>query len=167
MENQIRLDSSLFLTAILLGFIFGLFYEVLRFLRLAFPSHPSILIFWEDLTFFLLITPIFLLFNFAFSDGILRWFTLTGAGIGFLLYFGTLWRILLFFNTAILNAIRRILRFFARLFLIPMLNIIKKVTNKTFTRWRKIVIIRKEKRIRKRRMKMKEALIRAAERGFG
>ena len=163
--NQIELDTSLFLFSILLGFCLGLYYEIFRFLRLALP-HNTFLVFLEDLAFFLPVTVVFLLFTFAFSDGVVRWFSVFGFWMGFLLYLGTVGRILRFFSDRILRFVRFLLRLLYRITLAPLLNIIKKVTNSLFTHYQKQVIIRKQKREAHLLKKQKEALLRKAKQGF-
>ena len=164
MESQIALDTALFLSSILLGFCFGLFFEIFRFLRLALPHH-TLLVAVEDLAFFLPATSVFLLFTFACSDGVLRWFSVAGLGIGFFLYMETLGKILLFFSDRILRFLRWLLRLCYRLTLKPLFNVIKKVTFTLFTKIKKTVIIKKKRREFLRLEKRKRALLRTLERG--
>ncbi|MBR7165304.1 MAG: spore cortex biosynthesis protein YabQ [Clostridia bacterium] len=165
MESQIRLDTALMLYSVVLGFGFGVYYEIFRFLRQALP-HGTLLVFWEDLFFFLPITGVFLLFLFVFSDGVLRWFTVGGVACGFFLYLGTLGRVMCFFCQRILRVIRRGARALRRLLWDPVCNILKKVTIKLFTKWKKAVIIKRQRRSRQRLQRNFKRLIRSAEKGF-
>jgi hypothetical protein len=165
MESTILEDNTLFLSAVILGFFFGLFYECFRFARLAFP-HPSFLVAVEDLIFFFPTSLVFIFFHYAMADGIIRWFSFAGACIGFFLYFNTLGKILLFFSEAILNFFRLILRFVFKTLLAPIVIIFKNITNCLFVGIKKIAIIGKTKislfKIRHR----KKRLIEKAKRGF-
>ncbi|MBR3836589.1 MAG: spore cortex biosynthesis protein YabQ [Clostridia bacterium] len=165
MEGLNAQDTALLLDSILLGFCFGLYYEVFRFIRLAVP-HCRWIVFLEDLFFFLPITLIFILFTFAFSDGTLRWFSFFGVWAGFFLYLGTLGKILFYFAERILALIRRFLLFLYRITLKPVFFVIKKVTITLFTKYKKQVIIKKQKALRARLIKQKITLIRQAEKGF-
>ncbi len=164
-ENQIHLDTSLFLYSIALGFLFGLYYELFRLLRLCFFKH-TFFIFWEDLIFFLPITGVFLLFTFAFSDGVVRWFSVAGLAMGFVLYLNTLGKIISFFSFQILRVIKAILRFLYSITVAPLLSVLKKVTNSLFTKFKKRAIIRKKKQLASRLNKQKQLLLRKAEKGF-
>ncbi len=166
MENQIWFDSSLFLHSIALGFLFGLFYELFRFLRLAFP-HSDLAVAAEDFIFFLPVTAVFILFSYAFSDGIIRWFSVGAAMLGAFLYFQTLGKILLFFSDTILRLIKVCLRFVFGKTVLPVWNIFKKITKCLYTRIILIGIIIKENIVRRRLRKEKERILRAARRGFG
>ena len=165
MENQIGLDTSLFLYSILLGFSMGMCYEVTRLVRFCFPSFKA-LSFLLDLLFFLAATAVYLLFNFAFSDGIVRWFSVFGFWMGFYLYLGTVGKILSAVFRKILSLFLCIFRFLFRHTLSPLLNVIKKVTFTLFTKCRNRVIIIKTKVDLYRLQKQKNALIRKAEKGF-
>lgn len=166
MENQIWFDTSLFLYSIALGFLFGLFYELFRFFRLAVP-HRSFAVAVEDFVFFLPVTVIFLMFTYAFSEGEIRWFSVGGMGMGFFLYLQTLGKLLLFFSNTILHLVKTVLRFVFRVTVIPLWNVFKKITKYLYTKIISFGIIIKEKRIRRRLNKQKNRIMRAARQGFG
>ena len=165
MDQPIAQDTSLFFFSVALGFFFGLYYELFRFLRIAVP-HASFPVFLEDLAFFLPVTGVFLLFTFAFSDGAPRWFSVAGVWAGFFLYLGTLGRLLSFFARQILRAIRWVLKRLFGIFVAPVARVLKNVTISLFTRSKKAVIIIREKRARARLCRQANALIRQAGRGF-
>ncbi len=164
MENQIALDTSLFLYSIALGFAAGLFFEVFRFVRLAI-RHPDCITVLEDLLFFLPLSGVFLLFTFVFSDGTLRWFSLAGLSMGFFLYFSTLGKVLSFFSDRILRWFRATLQFIYRKTFSPFLRILKKVTIYLFTRGKRAVIIILRIRQKKRMKKQKDLLIQKIKKG--
>lgn len=165
MESLNAQDTALLLNSILLGFGFGLYYEIFRFIRLAVP-HRGWMVFLEDLVFFLPITFVFILFTFAFSDGTLRWFSFFGVWMGFFLYLATLGKILFYFAEQILALVRRTFHFLYRITLKPLFFVLKKVTFSLFTKYKKQVIIKKQKALQARLRKQKIALIRQAEKGF-
>ncbi len=165
MESPLLWANTLFLQSILLGFLFGLLYEVFRFLRLAIP-HPDLVTNLEDLIFFLPATLLFLFFTFAFSDGVIRWFSLFGVLLGFFLYRNTLGKILWLLSREILALIRAVLFFVYRITLRPLKNVFKKITITLFTKCRKGVIIGKEAYRKQKRKKEMQILLKKAERGF-
>ena len=158
-------DNVLLLSSILLGFFFGLYYEVFRFLRLSFP-HNSLTVGIEDLLFFLPVTVIFLLFTYAFSSGVVRWFSVFGAVLGFLLYLCTLGKLLMFCSEKILSVIRKVLRGIWRFLLKPIFIVFKNITNCLYTKAKKFAIIQERKRSARKTLRQKKALIKRAEKGF-
>ena len=156
MESQIVLDTSLFLWSVVFGFFCGLYYEIFRFLRLAFP-HKVPITAMEDLIFWFPLPFAFILFTFAFSDGIIRWFSIAGILMGFFLYLNTLGRILLFFSDHILRLIRSILRFLFQKTVYPILIVFKNITNWLFAVCKRYVIIVKMKKQQKELAKIDNA----------
>lgn len=158
-------DSYILIWAVALGFLFGLYYELFRFIRLAFP-HSPFLVGIEDLLFFLPVTLIFLFFCYAFSDGVIRWFSLLGAFSGFILYLLTLGKLLLFFSDKILWVIRKILMGLWHFIFRPLFIVFKKITIYFFTKSKKFVIILRKKKSARDLLKDQKALIKKAEKGF-
>ena len=158
-------DNLLLFSSVALGFCFGIYYEVFRFLRLSFP-HSVFLVGVEDILFFLPISFVFLLFTYAFSDGLVRWFSLLGTLSGFLLYLSTLGKLLVFFSEKILFAIRRILKFIWRFLLRPVFNVFKNITNYLFTKAKKFAIIHSKKKTVRRLKRQKKAFVKRAGKGF-
>lgn len=165
MENLIYSDTRLFFLSIGLGLLAGLYYELFRLLRLALP-HGAVLCGLEDLLFFLPVTFVFLVFTYVFSDGIVRWFSVAGLGAGFLLYLGTVGKVVHALSGRIIRFIRRLLRLVLRITLLPLYNVFKNITNHLFNRIQKRIIILKERRRIARFEKEKKRLISFAEKGF-
>ena len=165
MEFSANADSFLFFASIALGFLLGFYYEIFRFLRLAFP-HPNWLVFLEDLLFFLPLAPTLIFFHYALNDGILRWFSLTGTVLGFCLYLGTMGKLLLFCSEGILFCIKMLLKGIFWLFIRPLCIVFKKITNCLYAKGKKVVIIVKQKQAKKRLQNEKKILSRTAEKGF-
>ncbi len=165
MEVSANADGFLFFAAIVLGFLLGFYYEIFRFLRLAFP-HPNWLVFLEDLGFFLPVTPTLIFFHYALNDGILRWFSLAGCVLGFCLYLGTVGKLLLRFSEGILFCIKTVLKGIFWLFFRPIGIVFKKITNCLYAKGKSIAIIIRKKQAEKRLQKEKRRLSRRAEKGF-
>ncbi len=158
-------ESFLFFSSVFLGFIFGLYYETFRFIRLSFP-HTSLLIFAEDLLFFLPITVIYIFFNFALSDGVVRWFSLVGVVSGFLLYLATLGKIIRFFSSCILNFFKKLLRGIFLLLFRPIVNVFKNITNCLYGKYKTYRILIVGKRNARMLKKAKKHLLKKARKGF-
>ena len=165
MENQIFADTSLFLSSVILGFLFGIFYECFRFFRLLLP-HSASVVALEDFLFFVPTTGIFLLFTYALSDGVVRWFSVFALIMGFFLYLKTLGKLLLSLSDAILRHVKRLLRWIFRKTIHPICNVFKNITKYLYARIKSIAIIEKEKAILRRLKKEKAGIRRAARQGF-
>lgn len=165
MENQIRLDCVLLLYSVGFGLVIGLYYEFFRFLRAAF-RHNDLMVAVEDIVFFLSFTVFFLLFEFVFSDGIIRWFSVAGMLIGFTLYQKTLGRLIRSLYSKILGLLRMFLRFLRRIIIDPITNVFKKITNYLYSKVHFIAIIRKEKKKKKKLERQIRRFLNTAERGF-
>ena len=165
MQNQILADSSLFLWSMVLGFVFGLIYEIFRFLRLALP-HTTLMTAVEDLLFFFPVTMTFLLFTFAVSDGVVRYFSVCSVVLGFLIYLTTLGKILLFFSDAILRLIKALLFALFRHLLLPPYRLANRLAKFLFTQCKILGIIVYGKIALRRRNRKKKKLLALARRGF-
>ena len=158
-------DSALFFAAVVMGFIFGLYYEVFRFLRLAGLSSPG-LVFVQDLLFFLPVTLLFLFLHYALSDGVIRYFSVAGVTVGFLLYFASLGKILLFFSETILRAIRFFLHRVWLILLRPIWIVFKNITNYLYAKSKFCVIIVRKKKSARDLARQKKRIIKRAGKGF-
>lgn len=166
MDNLIVADTRLFLFSVILGFFFGVYYEVFRFLRIAF-FHKKIAVIVEDLIFWIPLPFCFLIFIWAFSDGVIRWFSLFGTLVGFITYLGTFGQIALRFSQRIIKIVRGILRFVYHKTIQPFYNVFKNITITLFTRTKKLVILLKMKiEVASLKRKKKRFLV-SASRGFG
>lgn len=79
-------EVIIFLEACLIGMLFGVFYDFFRIVRLIF-KNPSVLVFFEDLIYFILLTLTSFTFIVIKNDGYLRAFLLIGELLGIILYF--------------------------------------------------------------------------------
>ena len=143
MKNEILVYSALFFLALFLGFIFGVYYEIFRFLRLAFP-HPKSLVFAEDLLFWIPCALVTILFCYAFFDGVIRWFAIAGILCGFLLYLKTLGAFLIRVSATILQAIRKALKWIFRTFFLPVWKFFKKLSKSSLRKQKSLLYYGKE-----------------------
>lgn len=158
-------ESFLFFASILLGFFIGFYYEIFRFLRLAFP-HPDFLIILEDLCFFIPLSPALIFFHYALNSGVFRWFSLAGCVLGFLLYLWTVGKILIRCSEGILFCIKTVLKGFYGVFIRPLYIVFKKITNCLYSKGKVLVIMKRKRFARKRLLRKKKHLSRSAEKGF-
>ena len=84
--------------------------------------------FITDILYFLVITPIFMIFLYHQNNGIVRWFILFGAILGFLLYYFTLGKLIISVSEYIAFAVKvvfmHIIFFISRPF-VPIARFIK------------------------------------------
>lgn len=158
-------ESFLFFSSILLGFIIGFYYEIFRFIRLAFP-HPDFLIALEDLCFFIPLSPVLIFFHYALNSGIFRWFSMAGCLLGFLLYLGTVGKLLLHCSAGILFCIKAVLKGLYGIFIRPLYIVFKNITNCLYGKGKVLVIMKKKKHALMRLQRKKKRLSRSAEKGF-
>lgn len=111
MSGQIAGEGWFMLHSFLLGAGITLFYDLFRILRRVIP-HRTLLLSLEDLIFWVLATAgIFYLLYYE-NNGMFRWFAVTGAGLGMLVYRKTLSGPLVELVSSVINAV---LAFLAKL----------------------------------------------------
>ncbi len=89
------LQTQDFLRSIALGVVLCIFYCVFAALRKA-GLNSTISVFFEDLIFLIIVSPICFLFLLATTNGEVRMYVLIGALVGFFLFKFTLFKLLLF-----------------------------------------------------------------------
>lgn len=114
----------LFLQAIFFGIGLGIFYDVFRILRIAVKDN-SIIIFFEDLLFFISASIFTFLFIFSVNSGQLRWFIFLGLILGFVVYYFTLGKLVLKISQVIIKAVKTIFKFLFSLFIKPFVIIFR------------------------------------------
>lgn len=107
--NSIFNQCSSFLAA---GAVFGLCYEVLRFLRMLFP-HPTAVVFLEDTLFFAACGLVSFIIALWVGMGYFRIYYIAFEAIGAILYFLTLGRLI---NFCLRHAVRGIKKLFGKLY---------------------------------------------------
>ncbi|HIZ56174.1 MAG TPA: spore cortex biosynthesis protein YabQ [Firmicutes bacterium] len=120
MDIQIMLtqQTTAFLYACLLGVGLGLIYDIFRILRLAVPSG-GIIIFVEDLLFFLVAGTATFLFMIRYNSGMLRGFIFVGELLGFSVYYFSIGTLVYRIADALINQIRKIFHMLFRILVWP------------------------------------------------
>lgn len=117
-------EAVIFLWSTLLGTVLGVCYDIFRILRIAVPSG-KVLIFIEDLLFFLLAAIVSFFFYQAVNQGIIRGYFLIGELLGFVLYYGTVGKIVYRCAEWIIRWIKKIFGFIFRILLFPLKQIFR------------------------------------------
>lgn len=108
-EISNKLQIFGFLYSIALGMIFSAFYDVLRAFR-AVKRSKAVLVFTQDIFYFIIISFISFIFFLAITNGEIRAYILFGMILGFTLFNLLLSRYLLKVLTAIFKALRLVFR---------------------------------------------------------
>lgn len=174
MEISIKYQLLSTIYSIILGFFAGLIYDFTKILRKALIGDISLKVqhkflkiklplinlrfnnfslnfrkklvyFIFDILFFLILTPIMLIFTFAVSSGVLRWYIIIGALLGFICYYFTVSKIVIIIYEYIAVTIKIILLYFLHFFKIPLFKL-----KHEFEYTMKKVKIKRELRIEKR-----------------
>lgn len=128
--------GAIFLFSIILGAVFGVFYDVIRILRLMRPNNKkakskpkndnngkqknvrlsivragTVLTFVGDALFLSFCGVVFSVFVFYTNDGVFRGFMAVGAIIGFSVYYFTVGRLVMLVSEKIITAVRRAVAF--------------------------------------------------------
>ncbi len=127
----------LFVYALAVGAFLGAVYDVFRILRVAFPYvngngvkkvYAALMlgiIFLEDMLYALIAAVTVNLFLFNVNDGQVRWFALLGAAMGFALWYVTVGRLIMRCARTIVAAVRRMLYFLYRILLLPVVRLLR------------------------------------------
>lgn len=114
-------EVFIFFQACLLGVLLGALYDGFRILRLAFPNG-KVLIFFEDILYFFVVTVASFSFVLLYSGGVLRAFMLFGELLGAILYFFTVSLVVMKAAGWIIRIVKCVLRFLYRLFIRPFVR---------------------------------------------
>lgn len=68
--------------------------------------YKNVFVFVGDILFFLIVSPLFTVFIYYANSGKIRWYLVTGAVIGFVLYYFTIGRLIMLFSSLIVFIIR-------------------------------------------------------------
>lgn len=130
-------------------------YEKIRFPLISFKlsnetikTKHKIIYFIFDVLYFLFITPISLIFTYAVSDGIVRWYIILGATFGFAIYNLSVSKIILFVYEFIFCFFRIVLSYMSFFIKLP-LNKIKICIFKILSKYKKKTSINRKKRVSK------------------
>ncbi len=159
MEISIKYQLISTMYSIILGFFTGLIYDWMKILRklligeisrktqqkilkIKFPLinlkfndlslnfRKKSVYFIFDMLFFIILTPIMLIFTYAVSNGTLRWYIIIGAFIGFLCYYYSISKIVLFVYEYILVILKIVVSYVIYFAKIPLTKINLKIKRK-------------------------------------
>ncbi|MCL1858827.1 MAG: spore cortex biosynthesis protein YabQ [Oscillospiraceae bacterium] len=119
MEISITEQGVVFLFSCVVGGLLGAFYDIFRIIRIAFNSK-WLSVFFQDLIFCIFSAFSIILLVFYTNSGRVRWFSLLGCFICFVLYHLTVGRIVIFMSKKIIDFIKRLLKFLYKITVIPV-----------------------------------------------
>lgn len=130
-------EVFVFFQACLLGALLGALYDGFRILRLAFPNG-KVLIFFEDILYFFVVTVASFSFVLLYSGGVLRAFMLFGELMGAILYFFTVSLVVMKAAGWIIRTLKCVLYFLYRLFIRPFVRFFGWILHKGQKRCREV-----------------------------
>ena len=114
----------MFLFSSAVGVFLGIFYDVFRIWRIAFNSKWAS-IFIQDFLFCVFSSLIIVILIFHTNSGSVRWFSLFGSFIAFLLYHLTVGKLVMYLAAKIIILVKKVLGFICKLIMTPIRFIIK------------------------------------------
>ena len=155
MEISVTEQGIVFLFSCVVGGLLGAFYDVFRIIRIAFGSK-WLSVFFQDLIFCVFSAFSIILLVFYTNSGTVRWFSLFGCFVCFVLYHMTVGRLIMFVSKKIIDFIKKVLKFIYKITVIPLkiavLFIFKQIkrlckfTLKTFKKTKSHVYYKNQKR---------------------
>lgn len=118
--NVIASEVIVFFEACILGVFFGAFYDVFRIIRLSF-KNPKLLIFFEDLLYFIVLTIASFIMVVMKNDGFLRSFLIIGELLGMILYFFSISIVVIKSANLIIKMVKNALNFIYKITLKPVI----------------------------------------------
>ena len=112
-------QAWLFLSAVMVGAVIGLFYDVFRVLRKT-ARHNRLAVQLEDLVFWVAATGLTFYYMLHRNYGEIRPFILIGVAIGALLYFATISRWVIFVFVVIVNYLKQVIVAVVKIILVPV-----------------------------------------------
>ncbi|MCL2773675.1 MAG: spore cortex biosynthesis protein YabQ [Oscillospiraceae bacterium] len=119
MEMSMTAQGIVFLFSCVVGAFLGVFYDVFRIIRIAFNSK-WVSVFFQDFIFCIFSAVSIILLVYYTNSGIVRWFSLFGCFLCFVLYHLTIGRFIIFVSKKIIDFIKMILRFIKKITITPM-----------------------------------------------
>ena len=123
MELSMTEQATVFLFSCAVGVFLGAFYDIFRIIRIAFNSR-WLSIFFQDFIFCIFSAFTVMLLVYYTNSGIVRWFSLAGCFLCFLLYHMTVGRLVMFMAKKIIAFIRKVLNFIKSVTVIPAFRLI-------------------------------------------
>ena len=131
MQNVILLQSYQFFIYLISGMLIGILFDIFRILRKTFKTQDFIT-YIEDVAFWI-ITGAFLMFILLkFSNGEIRFYSIIGLSLGFIVYILTISRLFVKINVVIIKFIKNIVYNIIRIIAYPI-KLILKMLRKIFT----------------------------------
>ncbi|WP_312643701.1 spore cortex biosynthesis protein YabQ [Hydrogenoanaerobacterium sp.] len=127
---EVNTQTIVFLQSLALGFALGLFYDVFRIFRLAI-HHSSVIIFLEDISYFVICAIITFLFSLSAVNGHVRVFLVIGELLGATIYYFSLGALVMSVSKIIIRFMKALLRLLYRVFLRPFIRLFIWLARKT------------------------------------
>ena len=154
--------TALVLYSAVIGAFIGVIYDIFRILRIALPEvikgtkAETVIVFFQDIIFWLITSAVFIIFIYYANKGMTRLIMIFASGAGFLIYYYTVGRIVIFFSGAIIGLVKHIVKLFYKILINPLIFLITGV----------IIVSGKFFKGRINRRTERKA-VRLAERGYG
>lgn len=150
MEISQSVYGLVFVYSVVIGAILGVVYDVFRIQRITMKSEngishlniiKDIIILVEDIIFAVISAVVIIIMIFHVNNGRIRWFALFGTGIGFLVYYNTIGRIIMICSEKIISfiryCIRMIKKFIYKVFIRPVILLCKFIAGLIYVRYMK------------------------------
>ena len=116
-------QTTIFLQSVVLGFAYGILYDVFRITRIAIPTARWV-VFAQDVLYFFICAVSTFFFLLRTMDGQVRFFVLFGAILGMVIYFYSLSILIMGVSAAIIRVVKAVLRWVYRWIMLPIWRII-------------------------------------------
>lgn len=120
---EVSNQMLMFFQSCLLGIGLGLLYDVFRIIRIAVKTN-SIIIFIEDIIYFIIVAVITFIFMIIQTEGQMRVFILFGELIGAILYYFTFGFVIIRVANKIIKFVKMIFSKLFKYFILPILKLI-------------------------------------------
>lgn len=138
-------QELVFLNMAVVGVFLGILYDIFKLKRKLLGSF-YIILFIDDLIFWIISAITFIFAVFISNNGIFRWYELCFTILGFIFYRVTLSKLLMPVAEAVIILIKRLVRMMIRTVLIPLIILLKPV-NKLYAMYKCAKIRNKYKKI--------------------
>lgn len=113
MEIYIQKQLIIILYSLLVGLIFGAGYDIIRIIHIMLGKvwFRRPVIFLLDLVYMLILTCCYSVFTYAFNNGMYRMFIEIPMIVGFIVYYNTIGRVVIYFSEVIIRFIRTVIHY--------------------------------------------------------
>ena len=144
----------LILWSFIVGILFGAVYDIFRIRRIAFRMPggsekkksrflaffrrnlavtDAVIVFFEDILFFLFCTVVLILVDFKLYFGVPRWYSIAFSALGFTVYHLTVGKLVVLSAEAILRFIRKGIRFVKKYMVLPVCHFFGRIVHSAFS----------------------------------